>query len=87
MTIDKLAWAALQKGKTSRQIRKTAYDKADNCMFWLVAALTTLYVFSWEWALPPAALAAVNGLQWLKAWKLAPQLESLETLMRAASRG
>lgn len=82
MKINKSAWSAFQCGTTSEQLKEAAQDKADYFLFWLAVALGALCFLSWEWALAPVLLAAVNGAQSFDASKLAPEIEVLENLLR-----
>lgn len=87
MKINKSAWSAFQSGATSRQLKNAAKDKADYFLLWLLVSLGLLALLSWEWAVAPALLAALNGAQSFDASKLAPEMEALENLLgKTASR-
>lgn len=87
MKINKSAWSAFQSGATSRQLRAAAKDKADIFLLWLALSLVLLAAASWQWALGPALLAALNGARSFDALKLAPDIELLENLLRNTSSG
>ena len=85
MKINKSAWSAFQSGTTSRQLKEAAQDKAGNFLFWLVVTGGALCLLPVEWAVGPAVLAVLNGIQSFDASKLAPEIEVLENLLRRTS--
>ncbi|HJW23697.1 MAG TPA: hypothetical protein VJ576_02270 [Rhodocyclaceae bacterium] len=85
MKIQRSAWSAFKSGATSRQLKEAAHDKAGNFLFWLVLTVAALCLLPVEWAVGPAVLAVLNGIQSFDASKLAPDIEVLENLLRRTS--
>lgn len=81
------AWSALKSGRTSRKLKKTAMDKVDYSLLWLIGSLAIFFNSTWEWALPAAILAVINGVQGVGAFRLAAEVEMLENMMRKLSIG
>ena len=75
---DNLADRAAAMGKTAAEFKSGSQRKANAAWYLLIVAAAVWYFVNWQWALIPAALAALSAFQSVSASLIAARLEKVE---------